>query len=73
MKAYKNLSGNSGVIAYEIGDGSITVEFNTNTYLYTDQSAGPATIQRMHALAEAGRGLGGFINTSAKKAYARKW
>jgi D-serine deaminase-like pyridoxal phosphate-dependent protein len=73
MKAYKNLSGTSGVIAYEIGEGSITIQFNTQTYLYTNQSAGAANIQRMHALAEAGRGLGGFINTSVKNSYARKW
>jgi len=73
MKAYKNLNGNSGVIAYEMGDGSITVQFSTTTYLYNDQSAGAANIQRMHVLAEAGRGLGSFINTSVRKAYARKW
>jgi len=30
MERYKNRSGNSGVVAYEIGDDSIAVEFHSS-------------------------------------------
>ena len=45
MESYENLGGNSGVIAFEIKPGSITVQFKDGAkYLYTDQSAGAAEI-----------------------------
>ncbi len=40
LQTYQNLSGESGVRAYEIGDDFIKVEFSNGTYLYTYQSAG---------------------------------
>jgi len=73
METYKNLSGNSGVVAYEIGADSITVEFKDGTaYLYNDQSAGHENIEQMKLLARAGAGLNTFINQNAKEAYAVK-
>jgi hypothetical protein len=74
MERYMNLSGNSGVIAFEIAPGEITVQFErSGYYLYTDVSAGPSNILKMHSLARAGRGLGTFINQVVKHGYARKW
>lgn len=73
MDRYKNLSGDSGVQAYEIGHDSITVEFNDGAvYLYTNGSAGAQNIEEMKRLAIAGRGLNGFINKYVRKNYARK-
>lgn len=58
MERYRNLGGDSNVAAFEIGDGSITVEFNDRSqYLYTNESAGPGSIAEMHRLAKAGQGL----------------
>jgi len=74
MERYKNLGGNSGVVAYEIGSGSIVVQFSDGAkYEYTNQSAGAGAIATMHRLAAAGHGLNSFISTTVKKAYSRRW
>ena len=74
MQRYMNLSGNSGVLAFEVAPGEITVQFDrSGFYLYTDASAGAANIVQMHRLAQAGRGLGTFIKQAVNKSYARKW
>ena len=63
MTQYRNLSGDSGVVAYEISDGSIEVQFSDGSvYLYTNDSAGGANIEKMQRLAEDGEGLTSFIN-----------
>lgn len=73
MERYKNLGGDSGVSAFEIGEGSISVLFSDGSeYLYTNQSAGSSNIAEMHQLARAGQGLNSFINRVVKKRYARK-
>lgn len=73
MEHYKNLGGDSGVVAYEIGDNSIKVQFRDGAlYLYNDQSAGHHNIEQMKALAIAGRGLNSFISRVVRKGYASK-
>jgi hypothetical protein len=73
MQRYGNRSGASGVAAYEIGEDSITVKFTSGArYLYTDRSAGHATIVRMQALAREGQGLSTFISQEVREQYARK-
>jgi hypothetical protein len=73
MEHYKNLGGNSGVIAYEISADSIKVQFNTGSiYLYTYQSARKNNIEYMKQLAANGIGLNSFISRVAKKLYASK-
>jgi hypothetical protein len=73
MERYRNLGGDSGVIAYEIGADFIRVEFSDRSiYLYTYASAGSHNIERMKQLATDGQGLNAFINTSVRKSYARK-
>ena len=68
MERYKNLGGDSGVIAYEIGDTSTKVAFSDGSlYWYTYGSAGQYNIDKMKELAIAGRGLNSFINTSVRK------
>jgi hypothetical protein len=73
LDLYKNLSGISGVVAYEIAQDSITVEFEDGgTYLYTYQSTGSSSIEQMKTLAAAGRGLSTFIVEHVRKAYEAK-
>ena len=64
MESYKNLSGKSGVTAYEIGPDHIKVQFkhNPNVYTYSSRQIAHAKIEQMKALAVVGQGLGTFIN-----------
>ncbi len=73
MEAYKNLSGGSGIKAYEIGTNFIRVQFSKGSvYLYTYESAGAHDIEQMKELASKGKGLNSFINTTVYHDYARK-
>lgn len=73
MERYKNIGGDSGVAAYEIGQGSITVQFKDGAvYLYNSQSAGNANLAEMQQLASAGIGLNSFISRVVRKGYAQK-
>ena len=73
MQPYKNLSGNSGVVAYELGPDFIQVQFSDGAvYLYTISSAGFRYVTQMKDLARRGRGLSSFISTTVRDAYARK-
>lgn len=73
MERYRNLGGNSGVAAYEIGDDCITVQFRDGSlYLYNYQSTGISDIEQMKTLALAGQGLNSFISRVVKKRYASK-
>lgn len=73
MQPYMDIDGDSGVSAYEIGDGSITVDFgHGGLYLYTNISAGVEHIIEMQRLAQSGEGLNVYISKHARKAYAKK-
>lgn len=73
MEKYQNLGGVSGVYAYEIGEDSITVEFNDGgIYLYTNASAGSQNIENMKRLAIKGKGLNSYISTNVGTRYASK-
>jgi hypothetical protein len=73
MRRYKNLGGESGVVAYDIDAGQIIVQFkNGDRYLYTEDSAGAANIAQMQALAQAGQGLSSFISQHVHDRYERK-
>lgn len=76
MTAYRNLSGNSSIVAYEINEDSIHVLFKSGVYrnyLYNSVRPGKAVVERMKRLAAEGRGLGSFISSVVKKNYAKKW
>lgn len=73
MKRYKNLGGDSGVVAHEIGSDFIKVRFSDGSvYRYTYASAGSHNIERMKQLAESGQGLNSFINTTVRYNYSEK-
>lgn len=72
MPAYANLSGKSGVVAYELGAESIIVTFKGGArYTYTDQSCGADVVGLMKLLARAGKGLSTYVAKN-RPAYARK-
>lgn len=70
MVPYKNLSGESGVIAYAIGKGFIDVRFvDGGVYRYTRASVGAADLATMQELARQGRGLSSFISRQVRDRY----
>jgi len=74
MRDYENLSGNSGVSAYEIGNGEIVVRFlDGRHYRYTAGSAGADHIATMKRLARTGRGLSTYISQVVRDGYAESW
>lgn len=73
MERYRNLGGDSGVVAYELGNTSIKVQFRDGSvYLYTYESAGVSNIEHMKQLAVQGQGLNSFISRVVRKGYASK-
>ena len=63
MPIYKNVGGDSGIVAYECGDGWIEVSFRDgSSYRYTDSTVGAHNLARMKMLARQGSGLNAFIN-----------
>ena len=73
MIQYKNLSAESGILAYESGDDFIRIQFqDKEVYLYTNESSGKEHIDQMKILAEKGRGLNTYINQHVRKNYAHK-
>lgn len=73
MHRYRNLDGHSGVVAYELGEGSIRIRFvGGETYEYTDASSGAEHVRNMQILAQAGEGLATYVSKFVHDAYARK-
>lgn len=73
MPHYRNLAGDSGVVAYEIGADWIDVQFlNGAVYRYDARSVGRRDLAKMKSLAIAGRGLSSFIATEVRERYASK-
>ena len=73
MEAYKNIAGDSAVVAYEIGDDWIKVQFRDGwIYTYTNESTGRDNIEHMKTLASAGSDLNSFISRVVKGQYAAK-
>ncbi len=72
-RRYKNIGGKSKVVSYQMEKDSMTVRFaDCSVYRYTNQSAGPANIGKMKSLAQAGKGLGTFIDANLKDRFSRK-
>ena len=73
MERYANRGGHSNVVAFEIEQYSIKVQFGDGSiYLYTSQSAGAANLDQMKQLARAGQGLNSFISRAVRKGYSSK-
>ena len=73
MERYKNLSGKSGVRAYQIREHSIVIEFEGNgKYLYSYDRPGREHVEEMKKLAIEGLGLSTYISRHVKNRYLRK-
>jgi len=76
MTPYRNLNGDSNVVAYETTEDSIHVVFASGTnrnYLYNHSRPGQQMVDRMKALAAQGYGLNSYISTTVRQSYAKKW
>lgn len=73
MARYKNLSGTSGVRAYEAEGDYIIVQFiDGEKYLYSYACPGKLFVERMKKLAAAGKGLSTYISQNVKDRYEKK-
>ncbi|SPK71403.1 protein of unknown function [Cupriavidus taiwanensis] len=73
MESYRNLSGKSGVIAYELGPDHIRVRFaDGHVYTYDYRTTGRGKVEQMKRLATAGRGLCSFISQVVGNNFAYK-
>lgn len=76
MERYKNLGGDSGVIAYELEQGEITVQFADGpyrNYVYDSNKPGAATVAELRRLAVAGSGLNSYITRFVRANYSRRY
>jgi hypothetical protein len=72
VQRYRNLSGDSGVTAYEIGVDYIVVQFRGGrSYRYSHAGAGQCHVERMQELAVAGHGLSTYISQHVHDRYDR--
>ena len=73
MISYKNLSGNSGVVAYESGADYIKLRFRRSSkiYVYDALAPGLTHVKQMKKLAAAGRGLTTYVSQNIKRNYSR--
>jgi len=73
MQLYKNLSGNSGVVAFNIGDCHIDIEFKgSQRYRYDYETPGRQEVETMKSLAMNGKGLATFISQNVKDRFSAK-
>ena len=73
MIPYKDLSGRSGIEAYEIRDRSIVVRFkHAGAYVYNYDSPGAEEVEMMKHLAEQGKDLSTYISQKVRRRYAKK-
>lgn len=62
MVPYKNLHRLSSILAYEIGDESITIEFVSGAVReYTYEKVGRDHVEAMKKCAIKGKGLGSYV------------
>jgi hypothetical protein len=73
MQPYKNLSGSSGVVAFQIGDQHIDIEFEgKQRYRYDYTKPGQQEVETMKVLAKSGKGLATFINQNIRDRFSTK-
>lgn len=74
MDVYRNKSGISGVVAYEIGIDFIKIKFqeNNDVYIYNYQIPGAIHVEIMKQKAMEGMGLATYINKHVHANYFAK-
>lgn len=76
MIKYKNLSGESNIVAYQFDENSIIIQFKSGkvrNYLYDYSNPGITHVEKMKKLAESGRGLNSYISRIVRSNFAKKW
>ena len=73
MERYLDLDGDSGILAYEIGETYIRVKFERTfkIYTYSYRSAGAIRVEEMKRLAKIGDGLNSYIKLNANNLYEK--
>ncbi|GAM33087.1 hypothetical protein P23_3630 [Acinetobacter calcoaceticus] len=73
MERYLDLDGDSGILAYEIGETYIRVKFERTfkIYTYSYRSAGAIRVEEMKRLAKIGDGLNSYIKLNANTLYEK--
>lgn len=62
MQKYKDKDNDSGIVAYEIGDDYIRVEYESgDIFTYNYEKAGKQRVEKMKELAKKGEGLNAYI------------
>ncbi len=70
MKKYKNISGSSGIIAYDIDAAWIKVKFIPGpVYKYSYSKPGKQHVEKMKKLAKEGSELATYISKYVRDAY----
>ncbi len=71
MERYKNLTGRSNVVGYELGATYIRVMFKktASVYSYSYNRAGMSHVENMKRLAVRGSGLNSYIQRCVKYLY----
>jgi hypothetical protein len=70
MEKYRNLSGDSGVVAFENGVDYINIQFvSGDVYTYSYKKAGRTHVEQMKILASKGKGLSTYINKYVRNLY----
>jgi hypothetical protein len=73
MRPYRNLSGDSGVVAYEIGRDFIDIEFRDGKrYRYNYTTPGRQHVEAMKQLAQRGENLATYINQNVRERFASR-
>lgn len=73
MVKYSDLSGNSGVEAYDIGNNYIKIRFKAgDVYLYSYAKPGKRHVEEMKHLATIGKGLATYISRNIKNRFEAK-
>ena len=71
MERYKNRSGTSGVISYEIGPDYIHLKFRGGrAYRYDYTEPGRLHVEKMKELARSGAGLSTYVSQHVKSHFA---
>jgi hypothetical protein len=74
MQKYSEEDHETGVVAYGLGENSITILFQEGWfYLYDGDKPGMEQVNDMKALALKGRGLSTYISQHVRENYKRKW
>jgi hypothetical protein len=73
VEKYKDLNGNSGISAFEIGRDYIMIEFKDGgRYLYNYSQPGIREVEEMKKYTLKGRELATYINQNVRERYAAK-